>query len=193
MAYKLNLLINMTMDFDNIVQQGKTPPWFDVKSLDLEPIAIFLQNHIRSGDKIEIVIADDYLDFVSMQMLVDNGLAEQALTFMSELMDDSRKLSKRQVLAVSEGWRKHPVIAMQDIESSPPPFAIFIQVRGSTEDTVLFWYSQLSGYMGVLPMERLLNNKAESSHSLFKGLSDKLEEVFGVPFISDSGLGTISR
>lgn len=192
MASKKNFLINLTMDWDYLQEKEITPPWFSIDQLKLDSIAEFLQGFINTGDKIEVVAADDYLDFICIQTALASGQAQSILGQMSLLMNGAKKTTGKNLLSVTDKWRKIPLVSAQSAKESPPPFALFFQVRGSSDTCVGVWLSQLSAHMGVNPIAAAFTGKQQQSgHQLFSGLSVKLEEVFGVRFIKESGFGVI--
>jgi len=191
MASKQNFLINLTMDWDYLQEKDITPPWFSIPQLNLEAIAEFLQGYIKTGDKIEVVAADDYLDFICIQTAIASGKAQSILAQMSSLMNQAKKTAGKNTLSVTDKWRQIPLVASQSPTESPPPFALFFQVRGSSETCTGIWLSQLSAHMGVNPVAAAFTGKQNTEHRLFGALSEKLEEVFGVRFIKESGFGVI--
>lgn len=192
MAVKKNFIINLTMDWDHLQANGIKPPWFDITKLDLENLALFLQKHCYCGDKIEVLAADDYLDFIAIQAALKTGAAETLIASMSSVMDASKKMSGKAILPVSAAWRSHVnAICKQDTHSSPPPFMLFFQARGSSEETVGVWLGNLSSHMGVNPVMAAFTGKQSQGHTLFGALSSELQSVFGVKFIKDSGFSVI--
>lgn len=192
MAVKKNFIINLTMDWDHLEANAIQPPWFDITKIDFEKLALFLQKFCYCGDKVEVLAADDYLDFIAIQASLKTGISQKLISNMSSVMDASKKLSGRAILPVSAAWRSHvDAVCRQDIHSSPPPFMLFFQVRGSSEETVGVWLANLSSHMGVSPAIAAFTGKKGKEHTLFGSLSSELESVFGVKFIKESGFSVV--
>lgn len=172
---KLIFAVSLEPDFTR-VESGEIEPYrVNIPSLDFNELAELLERQVKSGDKVSVRCANDYLDIVTLHGA--EGLLDQLSLYCKHTVGEAcSKPAKSKTIDVSSLWAdKFPV---QDRSEASPPGILFFTVTGSSIVTVGVWMTVLHDCFG----RHRSGNPDTENEPMDTSLKEGFERFFGMPF-----------
>jgi hypothetical protein len=182
---KLVFAIALEPDFTKVDAGEVDPYYINIPSLDFNVLAELLEKEVKSGDKVDVRCANDYLDIVTLEaaLPVINQLSQYCKHTVGE---SSSRPRKNKAIDVSSQWsEKFPVM---DRSEAPPPGILFFTVTGSTIVTVGVWMHVLQLCFGTDRMKMLQGERDAPPSPMYPPLKAGFERFFGMPFRPEASL-----
>lgn len=156
------------------VESGRAEPYrIAIPELKFGDLKSFFDQEINAGCKIELKVADDYLDLASLEATkMAGGNIQALLQYCATAVSASPpKKGQAKVLDVSKAWTAGPLLP--DRIHAAPPRVIFLEASASSIVNMGIWIDTVQKSLGNF------QNQSGMRPSMKKGL----EDFFGVPFL----------
>lgn len=156
------------------VESGRVEPFrIAIPELKFGDLKSFFDQEINAGCKIELKVANDYLDLASLEATkMSGGNIQVLLQYCATAVSVSPpKKGQAKVLDVAKAWADGPFL--EDRSHAAPPRVIFLEASASSIVNMGIWIDTIQKAVGSF------QNQSGMRPSMKKGL----EAFFGVPFL----------
>lgn len=173
---KPKLIFAVSLEPDFSCEPGEAEPYrVNVPALDFNELAVLLEREVKSGDKVSVRCANDYLDIVTLHGA--EGMLDQLSLYCKHTVGEAcSKPGKSKAIEISALWaEKFPV---QDRAEAAPPGILFFTVTGSSIVSLGVWITVLHNCFG---RHRTAEPDVENQ-PMSPQLQAGFENFFGMPF-----------
>jgi hypothetical protein len=144
----------------------------NVPDLKFGELKDFFDQNVCAGCKVDLRIANDYLDVGSVEFSKITGqLMEGLLAYCAKVVKDSPPMrGQAKVIDVSKGWSEDFIIPER--HNAPPPAVIFLEASASSIINLGLWINELQNLLG----------DSEKGVEMNSDLNKFLQKFFGMPF-----------
>lgn len=182
--FRMVMALWISPDFSEVEAGRKPAPYVNHDVVDFEALRKLLAEAFRYGPDVEIRIANDTIDQVTIHM---RGPSKMECKDFGEDLLTKASQTTGEVVEIRREWSKMHV--MRDRAKSPPPIAVPFVVEAHDFEDAMLWQDQTSPVIGMpLMMERMeqewrgeATGKPEGG-KLPQDMKKALEAIFGCAF-----------
>lgn len=167
------IMLMIEPDMSEVESGHATPYKISIPDLRFDELKALIDDQIDAGCKIDLKMANDYLDLASLEVVkLSGGNIQALLQYCATAVSASPpKKGQANVLDVSKAWAEGPLLS--DRANAAPPRVLFFEASASSIVNMGVWIDTAQKAMGDF----------QSKTGMKPTIKDGLEKFFGVPLI----------
>ena len=167
------IMLALEPDFSK-VESGEVEPYrVCVPDLKFAELKAFFDDEVQAGFKVDLRIADDYLDWASLEVSKTTNVGIHGLLdyCAKSVMASPPKKGQSGVIDVSKAWAAGPLLP--DRSMCAPPKVVFLAASAASIINMGIWIHTLQSACGDF----------EKKKGMSSSIRQELERFFGLPFL----------
>jgi hypothetical protein len=168
---KTCVLIAIEADFAAVENNSVAPYKIDIPKLSFLAIKEYFDAEVSAGCKIDLRVANDYLDWASLELSKRQGGIQNLLDQCANGVKKSPpKRGQAKIIDVAKAWGEIQILP--DREKAAPPSVFFLEASASSIINLGIWIGEVQRICGDF----------SSKKGMDKGFNKFLNDFFGAPF-----------